>query len=76
MDANVGPSKNDLEMLALLKEYQKDIVIVANKIDKIKRSEYDERLQKITAIARGTPVVPYSSEKKTGVEELRNQLLA
>jgi len=76
MDANVGPSRNDLEMLTLLREYQKDILIVANKIDKIKKSEYDERLQKIIAIARGIPVVPYSSEKKIGVEELGDQLLA
>ena len=74
MDANVGPSKNDLEMLALLREHQKDIVIVANKIDKIKESEYDERLQAITDLARGLPVIPYSSKKKIGVERLVNEL--
>ncbi len=75
MDANVGPSKNDLEMLALLREHQKNIVIVANKIDKIKSSEYDEHLQAIIDLARGLPVIPYSSEKKIGVEQLVNTLL-
>ena len=76
MDANVGPSKNDLEMLTLLREHQKNIVIVANKIDKIKSSEYAARLRTIVDIAHGTPVVPYSAEKKTGAEELTNQLFS
>jgi len=74
LDANVGPSKNDLEMLVLLREHQKNIVIVANKIDKIKSSEYDARLTVITDLAHGAPVIPYSSVKKIGVEELVNAL--
>ena len=74
LDANVGPSKNDVEMLALLREHQKDIVIVANKIDKIKPADYDRRLQAVTDLARGLPVVPYSSVKKIGGEDLKNLL--
>jgi GTP-binding protein len=74
LDANVGPSKNDVEMLALLREHRKNIVIVANKIDKIKRSEYEARLQAITDLARGLPVIPYSSHTGQGVEELVNAL--
>ena len=74
LDANVGPSKNDLEMLALLREHQKNIVIVANKIDKIKHGEYGARIAAITDLAHGVPVVLYSSVKKIGVEELVNAL--
>jgi GTP-binding protein len=74
LDANVGPSKNDLEMLALLREHQKNIVIVANKIDKIPRSEYDARMQTIIDLAHGLPVVPYSSATGAGVEELVNKI--
>lgn len=74
LDANVGPSKNDLEMLSLLRENGKDIVIVANKIDKIKKSEYEVRMQVITDLAHGLPVVPYSSKTGAGVEVLVNQL--
>jgi GTP-binding protein EngB required for normal cell division len=51
-------------------------VIVANKIDKIKKSEYDARLEKIDSLARGLPVIPYSSIDRTGVEELTEQILA
>ena len=74
MDANVGPSKNDIEMLALLREYRKNIVIVANKIDKIKKTEHDARMQAITDLAHGLPVIPYSSKTGAGVEELTNRL--
>jgi len=74
LDANVGPSKNDLEMLALLRDHQKNIVIVANKIDKIKKADYDARMKTITDLARGLPVIPYSAEKKIGVEKLVNEL--
>ncbi|MGD1003118.1 MAG: ribosome biogenesis GTP-binding protein YihA/YsxC [Minisyncoccia bacterium] len=74
LDANVGPSKNDLEMLTLLREHQKNIVIVANKIDKIPRAEYDARLAVITDLAHGAPVVPYSSKTGKGTEELVNAI--
>jgi len=76
MDANVGPSKNDVEMLSLLREHQKNIIIVANKIDKIKKPDYDASLKKITDIANGLPVIPYSSVQKIGVEELKNELFS
>jgi len=74
LDANVGPSKNDLEMLTLLREHQKNIVIVANKIDKIKHGEYDARIAAIADLAHGAPVVPYSSKTGNGTEELVNAL--
>ena len=74
LDANVGPSKNDLEMLALLREHQKNIVIVANKIDKIKHGEYDARMAALIDLAHGAPVVPYSSKTGKDTEELVNAL--
>jgi GTP-binding protein len=74
LDANVGPSKNDLEMLALLREHQKNIVIVANKIDKIKKNDYDACMAAISDLAHGLPVIPYSSKEKIGTDELTNQL--
>jgi len=74
LDANVGPSENDLEMLSLLQQHQKNILIVANKIDKIKKSDHAVRLQAITEMARGIPVIPYSSKEKIGVEELAKKI--
>ena len=36
IDANVGPTDKDIAMLCALEDHKKSIVIVANKIDKIK----------------------------------------
>lgn len=75
MDANVGPSKDDLQMLQGLKEHHKNIVVIANKIDKIKKSEYDERLAELSAQVGDQKIIPYSSEKKIGIKELTDEIL-
>lgn len=70
IDAKVGPTKDDLEMLTALVEHRKDVVIVANKVDKLKRSELAKQMKSIEAAVGGLPVIPYSAEKKQGVKEL------
>lgn len=76
IDAYIGPQDNDLEMLRGLEEHGKNIIVVANKIDKIKRSEYTKQLQNIRDIVGDHPVIPYSAEKRSGVNELLNEMLA
>jgi GTP-binding protein len=70
IDAKVGVTKDDLEMLAALTESGKDIVIVANKIDKLKKSELNRQMDAIAKAVGGLPVIPYSAEKKLGIKEL------
>ena len=38
IDAKVGPTKDDLEILEALHEHQKNIIVLANKTDKVKKS--------------------------------------
>ncbi len=75
IDGNVGPTKNDLEMLYELEQAGKNIIIVANKIDKIKKSEYKKQLEKIRDLVGAHKIIPYSSEKKIGIKELATELL-
>lgn len=75
LDANTGSTEIDLKMLRGLEEQGKDIIIVANKVDKIKKSQYARQLQKIKDIAGNHTIIPYSSEKKIGVKELRKEIL-
>ncbi len=74
VDAVVGPTVNDEQMLNSLEEHGKDVVVVANKVDKLKSSEYKKKLKVIQDMAGAIPVVPYSSEKKIGIQELTNLL--
>jgi GTP-binding protein len=75
IDAKVGPTADDLEILQALEEYKKEVVIIANKIDKIKSSEYDRQFKKITSLVGQHKIIPYSAEKNLGLKELLLQLL-
>lgn len=71
LDAKVGVSHDDLETIKQLEEQGKDIVIVANKIDRLTQGEAHKALRVIEGLVPGHVVIPYSAEKKVGVERLR-----
>ena len=75
IDAKIGPTKDDMLMFESLQETKKDIIIVANKIDKIKKSEYTKQIQRLKDIFENHKVIPYSAENKKGVGELGDELL-
>lgn len=75
IDSNVGPTKDDLGMLRELENTGKNIVIVLNKVDKIKKSQYKNQLHKLHNQLPGHLLIPYSSKTKVGIEELSSVLL-
>jgi GTP-binding protein len=75
IDAKIGPTEDDLEMFNALQAENKDIIIVANKIDKLKKSDYRKQLQKIRNTFDIHKVIPYSAVEKTGVGELIGELV-
>jgi GTP-binding protein len=74
IDANIGLTKDDWEMFEALVEYDKDIVVVANKIDKLKKSTATKQLKDLVEAVAPYPLVPYSAIKKLGGKELWVQL--
>ena len=75
VDAVVGVTELDMQMLESLEQTKKNVVIVANKIDKLKNSEYKKQLQAIQDAVGNYTIIPYSAEKKIGVGELVKQIL-
>lgn len=75
IDANVGPTKDDLAMLRGLIDHHKDIVIVANKVDKIKKSEYESKFQALRDAIGNHAIVPYSAKKEIGISDLADEIL-
>jgi len=75
IDANVGPTADDLEMLHTLEDYQKDVIVVAGKIDKIKRSKYPAQLQAVKELIGEHKIIPYSSHEKIGINDLTEEIL-
>jgi len=76
IDSVVGPTKDDLTALSEFEKRGKEIVVVVNKVDKIKKSEYGKQMKKLEVQLRGHKLFPYSSKTKFGIEELTNELLA
>jgi len=75
IDAHVGVTSYDAEMLRRLEDKDKKLIIVANKIDKIKKSDYVKQMRAIQGVIGDYPVIPYSAEKKIGVSQLATELL-
>lgn len=75
IDANIGPTADDLGMLKFLEEHGIDVVVVANKVDKIKKSQYSNQIKKIGEQVIGHKVIPYSSKSKVGIGELSDEIL-
>jgi len=75
IDSVVGPTANDLEVLRELEKAGRDIVIVLNKVDKIKKSLYRNQMKKLGDQLQGHKLFPYSSQTKVGMMELAEELL-
>ena len=75
IDAEVGPTTNDLETLKELERTGKEIVVVANKVDKIKKSHYLTHMRKLQEKIQGHKLFPYSSVTKVGIDALTDELL-
>jgi GTP-binding protein EngB required for normal cell division len=61
-------------MLYSLEDYGKDIIVVANKIDKIKQTVYEEQFEMIKELIGIHKIIPYSAKKKIGVSELLREI--
>lgn len=75
MDAYVGPTESDLEMLDALLENKKNVVILANKIDKVKKSTLLTVITKIKETLHGQQVIPFSADDKKGVSEILAEIM-
>lgn len=72
----LDPTTADLDMLHALEESGKDIMVMLNKIAKIKNSHLHTHLKKLVAQLQGHKVFLYSSITKAGKSELLAELLA
>ncbi len=75
VDAKVGMTESDKEMLEALASHGKDVVIVLNKIDKTKQGERQKSINEVKKIAGDYLVIPFSSVKKIGLETLQGVIM-
>ena len=79
VDYRHPPTMNDVTMANWFKESGCPFVVVANKMDKLKKSELEPNLVTIREdlnLPEGTPIIPFSAEKGNGRDELVRHILA
>lgn len=75
IDAFVGPTDSDLEMLDALLDSRKDVLILANKIDKVKKSTQLTTVTKIKQTLHGQTIIPFSADAKKGRGEVWEEIM-
>ncbi len=79
VDSRHAPTDNDVTMANWFLESQCPFVVVANKIDKVKKSELSGNLTTIRetlSLPEGCPVIPFSAEKGDGRDALVKCILS
>ena len=78
VDSRHPPTNNDITMAGWFLDSGCPFVVVANKLDKLKKSEIEPNLQTIREdldLPDECPVIPFSAEKGTGREDLLRLIL-
>jgi GTP-binding protein len=79
VDSRHKPTADDCTMFQWFRETGCPLIIVANKLDKLKKSEIEPNLQRIRdtlELGEEDRLIPFSAEKGTGREELLSAILA
>ena len=79
VDCRHAPTNNDITMARWFLDSGCPFVVVANKLDKVKRSQLEGNLATIRAdleLPEECPVIPFSAEKGDGRDELMKYIFA
>jgi len=74
VDSRHPPAASDLQMFEWLSHYNKPLFIVATKVDKLLQREYKLFIDRLGKAYSGVPVIPFSSIKGSGREEIWKQI--
>lgn len=74
IDGLVGPKKFDIEMMELLNENGYNVIVVANKMDKVKASELVKKQRAIMEKLETENIVYFSTKTKKGKEDLLEKI--
>lgn len=78
VDARHKPTADDVTMARWFKDSGCPLVVVANKLDKLKKSEIGpnlEQIRKTLELPEEVLLIPFSAEKGQGREELLSQII-
>ncbi len=78
VDMRHKPSEDDYIMMNFLKDANLPFIVAATKCDKLNKTQYNERIEalkdELSEFGDDLVIIPFSSEKGNGVEELKKQI--
>lgn len=78
VDARHKPTQNDVTMAEYFKSSGKKFAVIANKTDKLKRSEIESNMKLIRetlGLSDDTELIPFSAQSGTGRAEVMNYIM-
>ena len=78
VDIRHEPTNDDVMMYEWIKHFGYNCVVIATKADKISRGQYQKHfsiIRKKLQLEKDEKIIPISSLKKTGVEEVWNEII-
>ena len=78
VDARHKPTAADVQMVQWFRQSGRPFLVLANKLDKLKKSEIEQNLQLIRetlALDDAVPLIPFSAESGQGRETLLGEIL-
>ena len=74
IDAVVGLTEFDQQMIEVLKKHAIEFIIAVNKVDKLKAGEREQQFKNIQEECKGISVIPYSAKTKEGKGSLLKEI--
>ena len=79
VDSRHKPTADDIMMYEWIKHFGYECVVIATKADKISRGQYQKHMsiiRKKLQLEKDEKIIPLSSSKKTGVEDVWNEMVS
>ena len=74
IDAYIGPTERDTEMIKALTEGNIPFIVIGNKFDRINKTARPKQLKEIMEVIGKVPFIPFSAEKKEGIPEVLKKI--
>jgi len=76
IDAKVGITELDKQMIEILDHAGHNVIVIANKIDKLKKNDIMKKIEEFHVESGGKLVAPFSAKEKIGREEVLDIILS
>lgn len=75
IDANVGITDFDKQMIEILDESGHNVIVIANKVDKLRKNDIRKKMEEFRIETGGKLIFPFSAKEKAGRLDVLNVII-